>query len=258
MRTILSLIIILSLAIITGVSQIPGKISYQGYLTDNTNQPVTGNKMMRFKIYDAETGGNNLWTEDHPTVAVFEGAFQVQLGSFAPLNLTFDIPYWLGISVENEPELVPRTTLTSAAYSMNANAVKGPADSTDWNLFPSKGNVGIGTSNPQGKIDVHGDLKIQGGKPIVFKRYNNVGVGVTNYSTNMPVNLWAAAVVGIWARDGDIDEGGLKPTIIKARMESDGTNWRIVCEFASHSAGHEWWMVDVMFVRRELCDLIGY
>jgi hypothetical protein len=104
--------------LVVSFAQIPRQITYQGYL-DSLNNPYTGNRMMRFKIYDDATGGNNLWTEDHASVAIFDGFFQVQLGSITPLNLDFDIPYWLGISIENEPELVPRTALTSTPYSFN-------------------------------------------------------------------------------------------------------------------------------------------
>ena len=119
----ISLLFVILLGITEGFSQIPPLITYQGYV-DSSNIPFTGNKAIRFKIYDAESGGNNLWTEDHSNVSVTDGYFQVQLGRFTPLNLDFDIPYWLGINIENEPELVPRTALTSSAYSFFSSNIR--------------------------------------------------------------------------------------------------------------------------------------
>jgi hypothetical protein len=152
---------ILFFGIILSFAQVPKLITYQGYL-DSLNNPYTGNRMMRFKIYDDATGGNNLWTEDQTTVAIFDGFFQVQLGGISPLNLDFDIPYWLGISIENEPELIPRTALTSTAYSINAGTVKGSADSSNSNILPSNGNVGIGTLNPTTPLEVNGNIETSG------------------------------------------------------------------------------------------------
>jgi hypothetical protein len=244
-KKLLPLIIVLIGTIII-LAQIPNQMSYQGYLTDNNNQPVTGNKLLRFKIYDAPTGGNNLWTEEHTNVAILEGAFIVKLGSINSLNLSFDVPYWLGISVENEPELVPRTSLTSSAYSLNANAVRGPADSTNSNVFPALGNVTIGTVLPdtnklhvEGDINLTGNLKINHAKPIWFKKYaftsNVEGVDLPDADHRD----YAAAIVGFNSGYYDVDENGSwhhmrvylekNPVTFKwtlwARDEGDSGSW---------------------------------
>jgi hypothetical protein len=117
-KMILSLIFLLIVSLIV-FAQPPREITYQGYLTDNNNAPVTANLQLTFTIYDALTAGTALWT-DVFTVAVLNGVFSVRLGSSAALALDFDAPYWLGIQVESDPELSPRVQLTSAAYSINS------------------------------------------------------------------------------------------------------------------------------------------
>jgi hypothetical protein len=110
------------------LSQIPKQMNYQGYLTDNAGNPVTGNHKLTFTIYDAQTGGNTLWIEEHPSVAINNGVFQVQLGSITALDLDFDIPYWLSIKVENDPELSPRIAFASVGYSFNSVKSEGVAE----------------------------------------------------------------------------------------------------------------------------------
>jgi predicted lipoprotein with Yx(FWY)xxD motif len=136
---LLSLMLLISGAI----GQVPQMMNYQGYLTDATGTPVPdGNYNLTFTIYDAESGGTVLWTETNPTVAVSSGLFNVILGSVDPISLPFEKPYWLGVKVGTEPELLPRMRLTTAAYSFragDANSVKGISASTipaANNLFP--------------------------------------------------------------------------------------------------------------------------
>ena len=110
---------------ISGVlfSQVPQTISYQGVLTDAAGTNVAdGDYSIVFTLYDALTGGTNLWTETQ-TVTVSGGLFNVILGSVNPVNLEFDKQYWLGISIEGGDELSPRTELTSSAYSLNTKNI---------------------------------------------------------------------------------------------------------------------------------------
>jgi hypothetical protein len=123
----LTLLLVLFFAVAI-FSQIPPLMNYQGYLTDNANNPINGNHKLTFTIYDALTGGNTLWMEEHPSVAITEGVFRVQLGSITPLNLAFDAPYWLSIKVENDPELAPRIVLSSVGYSFNSLKAESVAE----------------------------------------------------------------------------------------------------------------------------------
>ena len=66
-------ILLFVLAGVTQVSAVPSLINYQGVLTDQEGEPLSGTYFMTFIIYDAASGGNQLWTEAHGSVNVNEG-----------------------------------------------------------------------------------------------------------------------------------------------------------------------------------------
>lgn len=104
--------------------QVPQTMSYQGILTDASGGLVAdGNYSLTFRIYDASTGGNQLWTETQASVSVSKGIFSVILGSISPLSVPFDKSYWLGVAVGGGSELSPRITLTASPYSLNARSI---------------------------------------------------------------------------------------------------------------------------------------
>ena len=102
----------------------------QGFLKDaNGKAVVDGNKVLTFKIYDAQSGGTALWTNVFSTVPVMGGVYAVQLGTGKnPANidteissLPWNVPYYVGITVEIETELTPRTEFTYAPYTFAVN-----------------------------------------------------------------------------------------------------------------------------------------
>lgn len=106
----------------------PRTLSYQGVLTDGAGEIVSdGSYAMTFSIYASPSGGSALWTETQ-NVDVTGGNFDVVLGSVTPiLGLAFDDSYWLGLQVGSDPEMTPRTALTSVAYSQMSRSVEAGA-----------------------------------------------------------------------------------------------------------------------------------
>ena len=103
---------------LTAFAEIPKTLSYQGILSDSAGMPLPdGEYDMFFSLFEAETGGLSIWDEPL-TVQLVNGVFNAELGSFWPLTLDFDKPYWLEVEY-NGDVLTPRTKLTAAAYSMN-------------------------------------------------------------------------------------------------------------------------------------------
>jgi hypothetical protein len=60
---------------------VPSGINYQGALTDDQGNPVTGTRAMSIKLYDAATGGTQLYTEDIGAVDVSDGVFSFEFGN---------------------------------------------------------------------------------------------------------------------------------------------------------------------------------
>ncbi len=106
------------------MATVPRTLSYQGLLKDAGGTVVpNGDYGITFRIYDLPAGGASLWTETQ-SVHVEDGVFSATLGTAVPLNLLFDVPYWISIQVLSDPEL-PRVALTAAPYALRAVVADG-------------------------------------------------------------------------------------------------------------------------------------
>ncbi len=123
-------------------------LSIQGVLRNPDGTTVDdGTYSMTFKIYEAEVGGTAIWTETHGSTSIKHGVYIVELGSITSMTgLTFNTQYYIGISVEGGQELEPRMKLANFPTSMAVLGVD--------NSFPSSGNVGVGTTNPQAGLHI--------------------------------------------------------------------------------------------------------
>ncbi|HQR12506.1 MAG TPA: tail fiber domain-containing protein [Casimicrobiaceae bacterium] len=108
------------------LAQVPDKLNYQGRLTDPGGAPLTTSVPMVFKLYTVPSGGAAIYTETQ-TVSVAGGVFNVAIGSVTPLNLPFDVPYYLGVKVGADAEMTPRQAVLAVAYAQRADAANGLA-----------------------------------------------------------------------------------------------------------------------------------
>ncbi|MBN2543294.1 tail fiber domain-containing protein [bacterium] len=100
-------------------AQIPRIISYQGYLTNTDEEPVSdGTYSITFRLFNSETGGYTLWNETQD-VEVANGLYSVYLGSISGFSLDFDQSYWLEVEFDGTT-LSPRYKLAAAPYALNA------------------------------------------------------------------------------------------------------------------------------------------
>lgn len=121
---------------VTGVARAdaPALMPTQGLLLDNAGLPVSdGQYYVTFSLYGAATGGAPLWSESWPPpgvdcatagacVATQGGAFAILMGSHVPLPPAIfgtSPQLWLGIKVEQDPEL-PRSRVATSAYAFRA------------------------------------------------------------------------------------------------------------------------------------------
>ncbi len=113
----------------TALAQVPREISYQGVLATSGGTAVTGTHTLTIKIYTQETGGAALFTETHTVnfdaaPANKQGLFNIIIGSQTtggvPAIVRFDQPFYLGITVDSDPEMSTRTKLTASPYAFTA------------------------------------------------------------------------------------------------------------------------------------------
>lgn len=101
-------------------------VAYQGILRNTTGTAVAdGNYPMVFTIWDAATAGNQLWLENHGTVAAKDGVVSVQLGETVPLGTLFSdhSALWLQIAVDTgtgSDVYAPRVPFASVPYAKQA------------------------------------------------------------------------------------------------------------------------------------------
>lgn len=145
--------------------EMPRTMSYQGVLKDeNGNLVADGDYDITFRIYDSPTEPGELW-EETQTLAVADGIFNAILGGQTDLDLDFDVPYWLGIAIGEDPELTPRIELAASPYAYRAAVADSALSSTgvadnDWvvvgnNMYSAvPGYIGIGTETPTQHLDI--------------------------------------------------------------------------------------------------------
>lgn len=104
------------------ITSVPRTMSYQGFLKDAGGQPVTDTLEITFRIYDVELGGSALWTEAVADISIIEGKFTAVLGETLPINLSFDVDYWMSLQVEGDAlEMTPRLKLHMSSYAARSD-----------------------------------------------------------------------------------------------------------------------------------------
>jgi hypothetical protein len=145
---------------------IPHLINYQGMLTDNSGNPLTGSFDIIFKIYNDASTGTMRWSETQSGVTITNGLFSVILGSVTPIDLAFDEEYWLDITVGGE-HMPSRLKFTSVGYAYRAQK----ADSAAYV------SGGLQTDLDNRYVNVNGPDSIRGTSSSYMFRVKNYGTG---------------------------------------------------------------------------------
>ena len=110
-------------------ADVPYLVNYQGMLTDDVGNPVTGTVDLNVSFYDAETGGWQMYAEDHLGVSVEDGVFHLLIGNGTPtIGQFMDIYQWTGtvyLEVTVDPAgaaevLAPRQQMASTIFALKA------------------------------------------------------------------------------------------------------------------------------------------
>ena len=135
-NTRLSLAIILAMAtpaLLLAQASPPGVVNYQGVLRDATGAPIDAGVTMSFNFYDDAAGTNLLLTDNHGTVTVSGGLFNVALGSGSITpglsnNLAEAFRDYGAVHMEllvGGETLSPLVEVRSSGYALNADLLDG-------------------------------------------------------------------------------------------------------------------------------------
>lgn len=149
---------------------VPSLISYQGRLTNTVGVPLDTTLNLVFTLYADSAGITSLWSETQPSVSVADGLFQVLLGSVNPIGsgVFSGEKRWLKVQIEGGATIAAPIPIVSVAYAYHAAksdtsgyALSSSSGESGWTdggatirLTNSDDNVGIGTSMPNGKLEV--------------------------------------------------------------------------------------------------------
>jgi hypothetical protein len=108
---------------------VPPSINYQGRLTSPSGEPLDTIVSMSFSLYRDSIGGIPMSTVVHDSVVVTNGLFQANfcdticIDSCSPWESCFN--KYLGITVGSDPEIEPRTRISSVPFAFHAAWIDG-------------------------------------------------------------------------------------------------------------------------------------
>ncbi|MBS1903834.1 MAG: hypothetical protein JSS75_09035 [Bacteroidetes bacterium] len=190
-------------------AQAPRTLSYQGYVLDGSQQPVTGSHAVTVKLYDQPNGGSALHSETF-TTTITGGVLSVTLGSTTAIDaaLGFDKPYWIGVSIDGAAELAPRTALTAVPYALHAATVDAGGAVTSINnqhgAITIQGGGGTTVSNVGGVFTISSSGG-GGGNGIQGVQSTDGSLAVTNANgPTATINIAAGGVKNTALADGSV------------------------------------------------------
>ncbi|MBU0662846.1 hypothetical protein KJ891_05285 [Candidatus Micrarchaeota archaeon] len=240
-------VVILALPITAYVNQmnVQGRLSSSGTYSD-------GDYNMHFALYNVSTGGTAIWNEIHQganEVGVSNGYFSTTLGEITALtDFNFLDQYWLGVNIENDGEMAPRSRLTplpgcytsKTAEDVNCTSCISDSDAdNDLTISTDKQVVLLGGANfndmnvsntivtgnastpTAGDINLSGNLILQSGTEIVmpdpgtqgaFSLFVDAASNVTEFTTYRGDNVYQ---FGVSRTAGGILQVGLPMHVVE-------------------------------------------
>lgn len=129
------------------VATVPSLINYQGVLRDAGGHPIKMPTSIQFRIWSADVGGVELWTESQLVTPDAQGGFDVLLGVVAAIpESVFVGDAYLGMTIAPDAEMTPRARIVSVGYAYRVGTVDGAsggAISGNLNLENSTGSGGL-------------------------------------------------------------------------------------------------------------------
>jgi hypothetical protein len=183
--------------------------TYQGQLLED-GAPVTDPALnMRFRLYDADVGGNQVGSDDVPFggVNVVDGLFSVEL-DFGLMPFSGD-ERWLEIAVYKigigYVTLTPRQRIAAAPYALYTLSSGSGSGTCLWSqngsdIYYNLGEVGIGTPSPSYPLHVESAAAI----PLYAHTTSSTGAAVDAEATSS-----SGTVNGVFAQTASAEGSGV-------------------------------------------------
>jgi len=163
-------------------AQVPNTTGYQGRLLRSDGTAATGTASLTFAIFDAASGGSQLWTETQ-TLGLSDGYYATFLGLVTPFDGAFDGgARWLEVRAGSET-LTPRQQIGAAPYALRARSVAG-------------GTADVSSLKVGGATVVDGSGRLAG-----TARYSG-GSGIAVDAASQTVSLQPCAIGQVLVHDG--------------------------------------------------------
>lgn len=178
-------------------------IPLQGRLLSSSGSPLNGTYTITARLYDSSSSGTML-CEDDDSITVTNGLFNMSM-DFCNSSDFYGEQVYLGISVDSDPEMTPRTRISPVPYAFNVRpgaTIKGgttylfvPAtafrlntseDTTTWSTAGSRitfSATTIGTKYIRLPITIPGVLYGQNVRVSGMRVYYDCEDGANNYIT---------------------------------------------------------------------------
>ncbi len=155
-----------------------------------------------FALYDAETSGIALWSEHKLWISQMD--FFSSVRNLTPLspNEFSDSERWIGITIDADSEMTPRTKLGSCSLLFHRWWL---GKKWEWFTF-NNGKVGIGTDTPDEKLAVVG--KIRASNDADETEYIEISHGGSHSYIN-------------WEGDGNLDFRYQNSTLATVKQSGD-------------------------------------
>ena len=146
-----------------GVSAVPELLKHQGRIIEADNNPMSGVTDVTFGLYTSSEGGTPVW-EETLSVVFDDGHYTVLLGTTESIETSlFEASeLYLGVSLSEEAEMLPRMRVASVPYAFIAqvaNSVDGEVNATG-GLSIGGNQVIDSDGNWAGPMTVQGEITI--------------------------------------------------------------------------------------------------
>ena len=91
------------------VMALPNVVIQEGFLETEAGLPLDGNFRLEVRLYSVARRGQPIFEEIHPRVTVSGGFYAIAIGSIEALPRYFGVMNHLGLTINDWPEMTPRT-----------------------------------------------------------------------------------------------------------------------------------------------------